>query len=155
MRLMRVQRPYRGSVKAFIEATVAPGSTVVTPRSEAFAGLVLEGYERVETRGQATPVIGRLWPRFDLWWRGTHRGAIRHRQLDYYLDEYAFRHNRRRSKVPGRLFYALLEQAVETPPVPYKHLIARRKAPLRPPPAASHVTRSDPTRLQDRLEADG
>jgi hypothetical protein len=29
---------------------------------------------------------------------GTHQGAISHKHLDYYLDEFTFRFNRRRSK---------------------------------------------------------
>ena len=32
---------------------------------------------------------------------GTHRGAISHKQLDYYLGEFTFRFNRRRSKSRG------------------------------------------------------
>lgn len=44
--------------------------------------------------------------------------------LDYYLDEFTFRFNRRSSRSRGLLFYRLLEQAVKVRPVPYKRLIA-------------------------------
>jgi hypothetical protein len=40
-------------------------------------------------------------------------------QLDYYLDEFTFRFNRRRSKARGLLFHRLAEQAVAVPPAPY------------------------------------
>jgi len=30
---------------------------------------------------------------------GTHQGAVSHKHLDYYLDEFTFRFNRRRSKI--------------------------------------------------------
>jgi len=45
-------------------------------------------------------------------------------QLDYYLDEFTFRFNRRTSTHRGMLFYRLLEQAVALPPAPYSALIA-------------------------------
>ncbi len=50
-----------------------------------------------------------------------HRGVVA-RQLDYYLDEYTFRFNRRTSRSRGLLFYRLLEQAVATEPVTYRDI---------------------------------
>src|SRR6059036_1142484 len=52
------------------------------------------------------------------WLLGTHQGAVRPQQLDYYLDEYTFRFNRRGSNHRGLLFYRLLEQAVQIDHVP-------------------------------------
>jgi len=57
------------------------------------------------------------------WLMSTHQGAVSHEHLDYYLDEFPFRFNRRRSKARGLLFYRLLQQAVEVAPVPYRRLI--------------------------------
>jgi hypothetical protein len=57
-----------------------------------------------------------------IWLLGTHQGAVSHDQLDYYLDEFTFRFNRRRSHHRGLLFYRLLEGAVTTNPHPYKSL---------------------------------
>ena len=45
-------------------------------------------------------------------------------QLDYYLDEFTFRFNRRDSRARGLLFYRLLHQAVRTEPHPYAALVA-------------------------------
>ncbi|MGQ0614673.1 MAG: hypothetical protein ACT4PV_13440, partial [Planctomycetaceae bacterium] len=42
--------------------------------------------------------------------------------LDYYLDEFAFRFNRRASRHLGKLFLRLLEQAVAVEPAPYSRL---------------------------------
>jgi hypothetical protein len=39
------------------------------------------------------------------WLLGTHQGAVRPQQLDYYLDEFTFRFNRRSSNHRGLLFY--------------------------------------------------
>jgi len=49
---------------------------------------------------------------------GTHHGAVSHKHLDYYLDEFTFRFNRRRSKSRGKLFYRPAQQAVMIDPVP-------------------------------------
>jgi hypothetical protein len=46
------------------------------------------------------------------WILGTHQGAISHAQLDYYLDEFTFRFNRRHSRHRGLLFCRLLEGSV-------------------------------------------
>ena len=39
------------------------------------------------------------------WLLGTHQGGIQHQHLDYYLDEFTFRFNRRRSSASGLLFH--------------------------------------------------
>ncbi len=57
------------------------------------------------------------------WLRGTHQGATSPAQLDWYLDEFTFRYNRRSSTHRGLLFYRLLEEAVVTPPVPYRRVV--------------------------------
>ena len=44
---------------------------------------------------------------------GTHQGGMQHRHLDYYLDEFTFRFNRRRA-----------QQAVALGPAPYHQIIA-------------------------------
>jgi hypothetical protein len=54
---------------------------------------------------------------------GTHRGAVANDYLDYYLDKFTFRFNRRTSKSRGKLFYRLLQQAVQIAPVPHKEMI--------------------------------
>jgi hypothetical protein len=57
------------------------------------------------------------------WLLGTHQGGVHHDQLYYYLDEFTFRFNRRRSRHRGLLFYRLLKRAVQTEPHPLKTLI--------------------------------
>ncbi len=53
---------------------------------------------------------------------GTHQGAVSRKHLDYYLDEFTFRFNRRRSKSRGKLFVRLAQQAVAVDPVPYSRI---------------------------------
>ena len=63
------------------------------------------------------------------WLLGTHQGAVQPQHLDYYIDEFTFRFNRRRSRARGLLFYRLLEQALAVNPVPYRHLVGGKNTP--------------------------
>ena len=49
---------------------------------------------------------------------GTHQGGIAVRHIDFYLDEFVFRFNRRGSGSRGLLFYRLIEQAITADPKP-------------------------------------
>jgi hypothetical protein len=49
--------------------------------------------------------------------------VLTHEHLDYYRDEFTFRFNRRTSRHRGKLFFRLVQQAVQTEPFPYDHLI--------------------------------
>jgi hypothetical protein len=64
------------------------------------------------------PRVHRVASLLKRWLLGTHQGAVRPQQLDYHLDEYTFRFNRRGSNQRGLLFYRLLEQAIQTEPKP-------------------------------------
>ena len=77
----------------------------------------------------------RLLPRVHLvisllkrWLLGTHQGAVSHRHLAYYLDEFTFRFNRRSSKSRGKLFFRLVEQAVATDPATYSSMVHPTRA---------------------------
>jgi len=59
----------------------------------------------------------------------TKRALHHHVSLDhlpYYLDEYAFRFNRRNARAREMLFYRLLQQAVTTDPHPLHELYMQR-----------------------------
>lgn len=57
------------------------------------------------------------------WLLSTHQGGVKPGHIQAYLDEFAFRSNRRRSRTRGMLFYRLLEQAVQAPPRTYRSLV--------------------------------
>jgi hypothetical protein len=50
------------------------------------------------------PSVHRVVPLLKRWLIGTHQGAVSRNHLDYYLDEFTFRFNRRRCKSRGKLF---------------------------------------------------
>jgi hypothetical protein len=64
------------------------------------------------------PRVHRVSALLKRWLLGTHQGGVSERQLDFYLDEFVFRFNRRGSGSRGLLFYRLLEQAVRVDPTP-------------------------------------
>jgi len=58
------------------------------------------------------PGVHRIAALLKRWLLGTHQGSVSKKYLDYYLDEYTFRFNRRTARSRGLLFYRLVEQAV-------------------------------------------
>lgn len=69
------------------------------------------------------PRVHRVMSLLNRWLMGTHQGAVSHQHLDYYLDEFTFRFNRRRSRSRGKIFFRLVQQAVNIEPVPYVTII--------------------------------
>jgi len=61
------------------------------------------------------------------WVLGTHQGAVSRKHLDYYLDEFTFRFNRRRSRSRGKFFFRLVQQAVNIEPVPYARTVQAKR----------------------------
>jgi hypothetical protein len=69
------------------------------------------------------PRVHRVVSLLKRWLLGTHQGAISAEQLDYYLDEFTFRFNRRTSASRGKLFYRLAQHAVRVEPTPFRSLV--------------------------------
>lgn len=119
------------SLLSFVKSTIEPGSTVITDGWEGYEGLSGHGYKHKpkvisgsgKTASALLPRVHRVASLLKRWLMGTHQGAVSREQLDYYLDEFTFRFNRRTSKSRGKLFYRLVEQAVAIEPVPFSKLI--------------------------------
>ena len=131
IRLRRVEDVSADSLLAFVQSTVVPGSLVHTDGWSGYCGLTATGYQHQVTviNGGPDPAHA-VMPRVHLvatlltrWLIGTHQGGIQHQQIDYYLDEFTFRFNRRHSQARGLLFHRLAEQAVTVAPAPYHTLI--------------------------------
>ena len=65
------------------------------------------------------------------WLLGTYQGGIHLSHLDYYLDEFTFRFNRRASRSRGKLFYRLVQQAAAIEPVVAKEIRVGTVGPLK------------------------
>ena len=57
------------------------------------------------------------------WLLGTHAGAVAPKHLQAYLDEYTFRHNRRRTKGVGRIAARLIESLMIKPPLTMRAIV--------------------------------
>lgn len=121
------------SLHPFIKDCIETGSTVQTDGWHGYGGLKGYDHEVTKIRGRRKEA-SKLLPRVHLvasllkrWLTGTHQGAVSHKHLPYYLDEFTFRFNRRRSKSRGKLFFRLVQQAAATGPMTYSDVAMRSK----------------------------
>jgi len=100
----------------FLTQNVSPGSTIYTDGLKSFEGLPEAGFKHLARtqplrselrRGakSAVPLADRALGNLQQWLIGTYHGVSR-TQLQVYLDEFVFRHNRR--KQPAAAFQTLL-----------------------------------------------
>ena len=124
------------SLHSFVQDCIEPGSTLHTDGWQGYAGLEKKGYQREITvlrgrRKEAStlmPRVHRVASLLKRWLLGTHQGAVAPEHLPYYLDEFTFRFNRRKSKSRGKLFFRLMQQAVSTAPATYETLVGRSQS---------------------------
>ena len=129
IRLVRVADAAGSHLERAVVQSVEPGSVVRTDGWSGYAGVRALGYVH-QVVGPAAALGENLLPRchrvaslLKRWLLGTHQGAVRSKQLEYYLDEFTFRFNRRHSRHRGKLFYRLAQQAVQIDPVPYARIV--------------------------------
>jgi transposase-like protein len=134
VRLARIRDCSEAVLTGFVTDVASPGSVVYTDRWQGYSGLSGTGFPHHPTSLAATgdpahvamPRVHRVSSLLKRWLLGTHQGATRPHQLDFYLDEFTFRFNRRTSRHRGLLFYRLLEQAVQLDPVPLAYILGGR-----------------------------
>lgn len=123
IRLRRVADASSASLIPALRECVEPGSLIRTDAWQGYAPLAIESYTHIVARKDSIvgdnllPMVNRVASLLKRWLAGTHHGAVRPSHLDYYLDEYTFRFNRRTSSSRGKLFYRLVQQAVAIKPV--------------------------------------
>jgi transposase-like protein len=131
IRMRRIPNASAVSLGAFGHEAIEPGSEIHTDGWHGYDRLKTSGYRHRVTylRGDADlamdplPRVHRVVSLLKRWLLGTHQGAVSAAHLDYYLDEFTFRFNRRRSRHRGLLFLRLAQQAVLVGPAPYTRLI--------------------------------
>lgn len=115
-----------GSLIDFAVRTIEPGSTIRTDGAINLRRLSKLGFQHEYFVGLGStepahvnlPGVHMIASLLKRWLTGTLHYAVSQEHLAYYLDEYTFRFNRRKSKARGLLFYRLLQQAVQTGPQP-------------------------------------
>lgn len=131
VRMRRVADASGANLVPFVRESIEPGSEVLTDAWGGYNDMMKSGYTRIKTNLSDSgdpahvlmPGVHRIASLLKRWLLGTHQGAVSGRHLDYYLDEYTFRFNRRTSRSRGLLFYRLMQQAVVTPPVSYRQIV--------------------------------
>lgn len=131
VRLRHVPDVSGSSLLPFVCDVAEKGSTILTDGWGGYNELSKCGYEhqRVVVSGTGDPAhislpgVHRIAALLKRWLLSTHQGSVSGKHLDYYLDEYTFRFNRRSSRSRGLLFYRLVEQAVQTTPLSYRQIV--------------------------------
>lgn len=120
------------TLREFVFQTVAPGAIVRTDGWRSYNKITKRGYDHrprsqraARADNQQDPILPRAHraiSNLKIWLAGTHRGVSRE-HLPVYLDEYAFRHNRRRT--PMAAFQTLLGLGAVHGPTTYDQITRR------------------------------
>src|SRR3989449_9042530 len=116
------------TINHFLTQNVTPGATIYTDGLKSFGGLEEVGFKSVprtlplrsalrKGAKSVVPLADRAIGNLQQWLIGTHHGVSRG-QLQVYLDEFVFRHNRR--KLPMAAFQTLLGLGTGRQPTHYK-----------------------------------
>jgi len=124
VRLMEIPDATRQSLNAFIKANIEIGTTITTDGWKGYVDINKMRYKRIISEQaklldgeHILPHVHRIASLLKRWLLGTHHSYVTKNYLQYYLDEFVFRHNRRKSKNRGLLFYTLILQAVKSKPI--------------------------------------
>ena len=132
IRLRQVPDVSGDSLVGFVRQVVLPGSVVLTDGWKGYNTLTRYNYTRekivLSESGNPAhvtlPAVRRIVSLLKRWLMGIHQGAVSKKHLDYYLDEFTFRFNRRTSNARGLLFYRLIQHSVLVGPAPYRQITA-------------------------------
>ena len=133
LRLATLPDASKRSLDPWVSANVESGAIVHTDGWGGYAGLTALGFDhrpisqrwRHEDRQVILPRAHRALANLKTWLQGTHRRPSG-KHLQVYLDEFVFRHNRRRT--PMAAFQTLLGLGATHPPTTYAEITAHRAA---------------------------
>ena len=120
-----------GTLKSFADGQIAANAQVVTDGLASYNSESLRErphqavIQTKQERRESDALQGCHWTTSLLkrWLLGTHAGAVRPKHLQAYLDEFAFRHNRRKTIGVGRIAARVIEQLVVRGPLTMRKLI--------------------------------
>jgi transposase-like protein len=131
VRLAHADNNDEGTIKRFADGQIAADARVVTDGHAGYNKQSLEerSHEAIvqtrEERRESDALQSCHWTTSLLkrWLIGTHAGAVRPKHLQAYLDEFAFRHNRRKTVGVSRIAARVIEQLVAREPLPMRKII--------------------------------
>ena len=133
IRLLKIADASVASLIPAVTQAIAPGAVIRTDGWSGYQPLKTFGYLHEVVRDDAEvgedrlPSCHRVASLLKRWLLGTHQGAVSAEHLEYYLDEFTFRFNRRSSGSRGLLFYRLVQQAAACDPVPVKQIMKKAR----------------------------
>jgi transposase-like protein len=108
----------------FIKENIEPGSNITTDGWSGYAQLARKGYGHSKHKQtiavneeEMLPNVHRVAALLKRWLLGPHQNFTSQDRLQKYLDEFAFRYNRRKSNSRGLLFHRIIEQAMSREPI--------------------------------------
>lgn len=135
IRLKRISDASSESLIPAIQEAADTGSLIRTDGWTGYGPVKRNGYSHeIVGRNEGNvgenllPLAHRVASLLKRWLDGTHQGAVRPSHLDYYLDEYTLRFNRRKSRSRGMLFYRMVQQALMVDPAPAKTILGGTEA---------------------------
>ena len=132
VRLAHAATNDKATLKRFADGQIAPDARVTTDGLASYDG---DSLGEPAPRGRSCrprPSGARTTPSraatgrsrcSKRWLLGTHAGAVGPKHLQAYLDEFAFRHNRRKTNGVGRIAARVIEQLVARQPLTMRSLI--------------------------------
>ena len=131
VRLAHAESNDEGTLKSFANSQIAADTQVTTDGLASYnsASLGKRPHQAIvqtkQERRESDALQGCHWTTSLLkrWLLGTHAGAVRPKHLQAYLDEFAFRHNRRKTNGVGRIAARVIEQLVACGPLTMRKLI--------------------------------
>ncbi len=133
VRMRHISNAVSNDIAEFAADAISPGSVVWTDGAlhyghmAATNAIIHESISMVhaaEPAHELLPAVHRVASLLKRWLAGTLHHGQSFEHLDYYLDEFTFRFNRRNSRSRGLLFYRLAQNAVAIEPHPLNTLIA-------------------------------
>lgn len=116
IRLGRVPHVSAESLIGFVKENVEAGSVVRTDGWKGYDGLPTQGYSHIVVGSKELTIAHLVASLLKRWLLGTYQGAVQTEHFDYYLDEFTFRFNIRKSGSRGKLFYRLIQQCAQSEP---------------------------------------
>lgn len=129
IRLAVVPDASQARLSAFATQTVEPGGTIRTDDWSGYDTLPDVGYPHTVVASHELKIAHLAVSLLKRWLTGTHQGAVSPPHLDYYLDEFTFRFNRRRADHRGLLFFRLLQNAMMIEPTTYRQMVKNVRGP--------------------------
>lgn len=133
IRMRRIPDVSGTSLLPFVCDIAEKGSEILTDGWTGYNGLAKCGFshDKVVLSDSGDPAhismpgVHRIAALVKRWLLSTHQGSFSAKHLEYYLDEYTFRFNRRTARSRGLLFYRLVQQAVLSPPLTFRQMVDR------------------------------